>query len=253
MSRKDEEKDILAIIPARGGSKSVPRKNVLPINGKPLLAWTIEHAKSSSLINRVIVSTDDEEIAEVALSFGAEVPFMRPKELADDDSLDIEYHHHALEWLSENENYIPKFVVNLRPSTPTRLPETIDNAIKLFSSHPEADALRSVRIAEQSPFKMWLIDEQGFLKVIAHVDGIDEPYNMPRQRLPLVYWQDGYVDVTRPATIMDQKSTTGKVILPFIITEDTADIDYPDDIKVALEKLEVFGSANREESKRHPS
>jgi CMP-N,N'-diacetyllegionaminic acid synthase len=229
--------EVLALIPARGGSKSVPRKNIFPLMGKPMIAWAIEHAQACEHITRVIVTTDDEEIAQVARSYGAEVPFMRPVELAQDLSVDIEFHRHAVEWLKQNENYVPDMVINLRPTPPSRQPAIIDKAIETFAAHPEVDALRSVHLAEQSPFKMWTIDEHGFMRPVAPLPGVAEPYNQPRQKLPLVYWQDGYIDITRPSVILEQNSTTGGVILPFFIEEPAADVDYPDELSEAEAQL----------------
>ena len=229
--------EVLALIPARGGSKSVPRKNIIPLLGKPMIAWAIEHALACEHVTRVIVTTDDEEIAAVARSYGAEVPFMRPVELAQDLSVDIEFHRHAVEWLKQNENYVPDMVINLRPTPPSRQPAVIDRAIEIFAAHPEVDALRSVHLAQQSPFKMWTIDEQGYMRSVAPLPGVAEPYNQPRQKLPLVFWQDGYIDITRPKVILEQNSTTGRVILPFIIEEPAADVDYPDELGEAEAQL----------------
>src|SRR4029079_15801507 len=136
--------EILAIVPARGGSKSIPRKNLIPVGGKPLIAYSIEHARTSRLVTRTIVSTEDAEIAEVARAHGAEVPFLRPAQYADDMSPDIDVFRHALQWLGDNEVYRPDLVVHLRPTGPVRRVELIDQAIALMLEHPEADALRSV-------------------------------------------------------------------------------------------------------------
>src|SRR4249919_39335 len=112
--------NILALIPARGGSKSIPRKNLLPIAGKPLIAYSIEHALMSQHVTRTVVSTDDPEIASVARACGAEVPFMRPAEFAQDLSTDLEVFRHALTWLREHERYECGLVVHLRPTGPVR-------------------------------------------------------------------------------------------------------------------------------------
>lgn len=229
--------DVLALIPARGGSKSVPRKNIIPLFGKPMIAWAIEHALAATHVTRVIVTTDDEEIAAIARAYGAEVPFIRPSELAQDWSLDIEFHRHAIEWLRDNEGYTPDMVINLRPTPPSRQPAVIDKAIEVFAAHPDVDSLRSVHLAEQSPFKMWTIEENGLMRPAASLPGIREPYNQPRQKLPLVYWQDGYIDITRPRVILEQNSTTGRAILPFIIEKPAADVDYPDEIGKAEAQL----------------
>ena len=114
------KKDVLALIPARGGSKSVPRKNLLPVAGHPLIAYSIMHAKACPSITRIIVSTDDDEIAQVAQSYGAEVPFKRPADAASDTATDFQVFHHALTWLAEHEAYVPELVVHLRPTGPGR-------------------------------------------------------------------------------------------------------------------------------------
>jgi CMP-N,N'-diacetyllegionaminic acid synthase len=250
--------EVLALIPARGGSKSVPRKNLIPLLGKPMIGWAIENALAARFVTRVIVSTDDEEIARIAQGFGAEVPFMRPTELAGDFSLDVEFHRHALEWLRDNENYAPDMVINLRPTPPSRLPATIDHAIEVFAGNSRADSLRSVHLANESPFKMWTIDEHGYMKHVAPLSEVHEPYNQPRQKLPLVYWQDGYIDITRPRVILEMNSTTGNVILPFMINEPAVDIDYPDHLEAAEAQMRARATPTPQATDgpvltRHPS
>jgi N-acylneuraminate cytidylyltransferase len=230
--------EVLALIPGRGGSKSIPRKNLLPLAGKPLIAHTIGLALATPSITRTVVTTDDNEIAAVARSFGAEVPFLRPPELATDTSRDIDFHRHALEWLAAHERYDPDLVVNLRPTHPVRKVSTVQRAIDLLAAHPEADSLRSIRVAAQSPWKMWFIGANGFLDPVVHdTDVIGEPYNAPRQILPIAYWQDGYVDVVWARVVRELNSTTGRSVLPFVIEEDTVDIDYPDEIAKAAAQL----------------
>ena len=235
---------VLAIIPARGGSKSIPRKNLIKIIDKPLIAWTIDIAKSCKNIDRVIVSTDDQEIAQVSRSYGAEVPFIRPHKYATDVSRDIEYHLHALNWLKQNESYEPDALVNLRPTTPLRDPNIIDNAIKIFFENPNYDSLRSVQIAKENPFKMWTIENKS-LKQIAFIENIKEPYNEPRQKLPFSYWQNGYIDIVKSSILKDQESTTGIKILPYIIENPSIDLDYPEEIKKAENQLNEKINNNR--------
>jgi CMP-N-acetylneuraminic acid synthetase len=122
----------LAIIPARGGSKGIPRKNIRNFAGYPLIAWSIAAAKQSELVTRVIVSTDDEEIASVAREFGAETPFVRPAKFAEDNTTDLPVFEHALQWLAENENYRPEIVVQLRPTSPIRPRGLVDDAIRIL-------------------------------------------------------------------------------------------------------------------------
>lgn len=228
---------VLALIPARGGSKGIPRKNLLPIAGKPMIAYSILQAQESRHVNRVIVTTDDAEIAAVSRQYGAEVPFLRPVEIAGDLSPDIDAFRHALLWLRENEGYEPDMVVHLRPPGPVRRVELIDEAIELLAAHPEADAVRSVRRALQTPYKMWRIGDDGALVPLLRVEGLTDCQSVPRQMLPTVYWQSGYVDVLRPRAVLDKNSMWGERAVPFIIEEQLLEIDYPEDVPAIEEAL----------------
>lgn len=219
--------EILALIPARGGSKGIPRKNIRSFAGYPLIAWSIAAAKRSSLVTRVIVSTDDEEIAAVAREWGAETPFLRPSELAQDKTTDLPVFEQALKWLEDVEAYRPEVVVQLRPTSPIRPRSMADDAIQILLDHKDADCVRGVVPAAQNPFKMWRFNGEGKpLGQLLEVEGVDEPYNAPRQILPLVYWQTGHIDVIRESTIVNKKSLTGDVIYPLLIDPKyTVDID----------------------------
>src|SRR5512135_2953268 len=129
--------ETLALIPARGGSKGIPRKNIRFFAGYPLIAWSIAAAKQSSCVTRVIVSTDDPEIAAVAREYGAETPFLRPAELAQDNTTDLPVFEHALHWLKENEGYKPEVVIQLRPTSPVRPKDCVDSAVKILLAHPD--------------------------------------------------------------------------------------------------------------------
>jgi N-acylneuraminate cytidylyltransferase len=150
--------EILALIPARGGSKSIPHKNIKLLAGHPLIAYSIAAAQQSRLVSRTIVSTDDDEIACTAQSYGAEAPFLRPEEYARDDSTDLPVFTHALHWLKEKEGYQPDLVVQLRPTSPLRPPDCIDQAVQVLLDHPDADAVRGVIPSAQNPYKMWHIN-----------------------------------------------------------------------------------------------
>ncbi|CAG0962467.1 N-acylneuraminate/3-deoxy-D-glycero-D-galacto-nononate cytidylyltransferase [Anaerolineales bacterium] len=219
--------DILALIPARGGSKGIPRKNIRSFAGYPLIAWSIAAAKRSSLVTRIIVSTDDEEIASVAREWGAETPFLRPAELAQDKTTDLPVFEHALKWLEEVEAYRPENVIQLRPTSPIRPLTLVDDAVRVLLEHDDADCVRGVVPAAQNPFKMWRFNGEGKpLKPLLEVTGIPEPYNAPRQILPPVYWQTGHIDAIRISTITKKKSLTGDVIYPLLIDPKyTVDID----------------------------
>lgn len=219
--------NILAIIPARGGSKGILRKNIRSFAGYPLIAWSIAAAKQSELVTRIIVSTDDEEIAAVAREWDAETPFLRPAELAQDKTTDLPVFEHALKWLGDVEGYRPDAVVQLRPTSPIRPPKMVDNAIRILLNHKDADSVRGVVPAGQNPFKMWRFNgDDKPLGQLLEVPGIAEPYNAPRQILPPVYWQTGHIDAIRTSTIVDKKSLTGDVIYPLVIDPKyTVDID----------------------------
>jgi CMP-N,N'-diacetyllegionaminic acid synthase len=217
---------VVAVIPARGGSKGVPRKNVREVAGHPLIAYSIAAALASQSIGRVVVSTDDPEIADAARTYGAEVPFMRPSELAADDTPDLPVFQHALQWLEQKEQYRPDVVVHLRPTSPFRRVADIDHAVDLLQSHPEADAVRAVCEPFQNPYKMWRLAGDGSLEPLLTLPGMPDAYNRPRQSLPMVLWQTASIDVTRRTTILDGGSMTGRRILPFILPEDSwVDVD----------------------------
>lgn len=234
--------EILALIPARGGSKGIPRKNIRPFSGSPLIAWSIAAALQSQSVTRVIVSTDDEEIAAVARACGAETPFLRPAQFAEDKTTDLPVFEHALKWLAENEGYRPDVVVQLRPTSPIRPKGCVDDAVRILLEHPDADSVRGVVPAGQNPHKMWILDpEQGPMTHLLDVAGVDEPYNAPRQVLPPVYWQTGHIDAIRPRVILEKGSMSGEAIYPVLIDPRfTVDLDSLNDW-VRAEWLVAFG------------
>ncbi|HET7011655.1 MAG TPA: acylneuraminate cytidylyltransferase family protein [Anaerolineales bacterium] len=224
---------VLAIIPARGGSKSVPRKNVRLLAGHPLIAYSVAAGLASARVGRVILSTDDEEIAEVGRSYGADVPFLRPRHLAEDDTPDLPVVEHALEWLATNESYHPDLVVQLRPTSPLRPADLVDRGIVVVLEHADADSARAVIPSGQNPFKMWRPADDGRIVPLL-TDGLHEAYNMPRQSLPRTYWQTGHLDVIRTETILRNHSLTGDRVYPILVDPDHAvDIDSPRDFERA--------------------
>jgi YrbI family 3-deoxy-D-manno-octulosonate 8-phosphate phosphatase len=221
-----EKKEVLALIPARGNSKSIPRKNIREFAGCPLIAYSIAAAIQSKLVTRTIVSTDDPHIAEISRKFGAETPFLRPEEFSRDDTQDLPVFRHALQWLAENENYHPDVVVQLRPTSPIRPHGMVDDAVKLLLDHPQADSVRGVVPSGQNPFKMWTIGKDGAMHPLLTVPGIQEAYNAPRQDLQDTFWQTGHIDAIRPEVILKKNSMSGEVILPlFVDPRYTVDID----------------------------
>jgi len=223
--------EVLAVIPARGGSKGIPRKNIKLFAGYPLISYSIAAGLQSKHVTRTIVSTDDEEIAQVARDWGAETPFLRPAELAQDRTTDLPVFQHALNWLKENEQYVPDLVIQLRPTSPIRPRTCIDDAVDLLLAHPDADSVRGVVSSGQNPYKMWRLNgtDQPMTPLLT-LEGVAEPFNSPRQILPPTYWQTGHIDVIRPSAILNQNSMSGKVILPYVIdSRYTVDIDTPFD------------------------
>ncbi len=234
--------NILAIIPARSGSKSVPHKNIRPIDGKPMLAYSIEHAKQSGYINRIILSTDSEEYAAIGEAYGAEVPFLRPVEYAGDASLDIEVFHHCLWFLKEKEGYEADIVVQLRPTYPIRQVSDIDAMIEILIRHPEADSVRSIAPAREIPYKMWHRQEDGSITPI--MEGPAECYNMPRQQLPKVYYQNACIDVVRGRVILEGYSMSGSRIHGYEMVKNY-DIDTEEEFKKAEEFLRITSGNQR--------
>lgn len=246
---------VLALIPARGGSKGIPRKNVLEIAGKPLIAWSIRHALESARITRVVVSTDDEEIAAVARAWGAEVPFLRPAEYAGDLAPDIDVFRHALRSLAETEDYRPEAVVHLRPTGPVRRVADVDAAVDLLLGAPDADAVRSVSLVHQSPYKMWRLEDDGSMRPLLTIPGVPDCQSQARQSLPKVYWQNGYVDVLRPRAVLEKDSMWGDRVLAFVVDTTLFELDYPEDVEPvaeALRRLERGIEPPRAASGRHP-
>jgi CMP-N,N'-diacetyllegionaminic acid synthase len=204
--------DIIAIIPARSGSKGVPDKNIKLLGGLPLVAYSIAAAKLAG-IERVLFSTDSEQYAKIATRFGAEVPFLRPAELSSDESTDYEFMHHAMSWMRKEEGEIPEHWVHLRPTTPLRVPSILVDAMNCIQEHPEAHSLRSAHPAPESPFKWFLRDQTGFFEGLRE-DLTPEKVNLPRQYFPTMYVPDGYVDIVRSSWVLTQPNLHGERGLP---------------------------------------
>jgi len=219
---------VFAVIPARGGSKGVPGKNLKAVGGYPLIAYSLAAAELCPGIDRAIVSTDSTEIAGIARGFGAEVPFLRPAEFARDQSPDIDFVLHLVEWLREQEGIVPEYLVNLRPTTPLRDPALIEAAIGSIRSKENATSLRSVHPLAEPPQKMMGIAD-GFLTGLFPGDPRPEYFNLPRQAFPPAYHPNGYVDIYLPRLVMETRALHGPRILGFV-TPATVEIDTPEDI-----------------------
>lgn len=231
---------IISIIPARAGSKGIPGKNIIPLKGKPLISYSIETSLACELIDETFVSTDDTEIACLSKKYGASVPILRPKQYAMDNSTDAEFIQHWIEYLESETGRVPDLIVQLRPTSPVRQIGYVRKGIQKMIEYPQADSLRCLSIPNNNPFKMWTFkDENSYIHPL--VDQInledqvlpDEPYNAPRQKLPIVYWQNGYMDIIRTDSFIKTRSISGKKILGLKINHPVVDIDNLDDLKVA--------------------
>jgi len=220
---------IYGIIPARGGSKGLPGKNIRLLGGYPLIAYSIVSSRLVKGISRTIVSTDSPEIVSIARKYGAEVPFLRPAELSGDRSPDIDWVLHVIDWLQQNEKKTPDYFVHLRPTTPLRNPVIIEQAIQAIRSCAEATSLRSGHPAAESPFKWFLRDGQGFFKGILP-EYSNDFINAPRQLFPTVYIPDGYADVLKPSFIMESRTLLGNKMLGFVSPVCT-EVDTAEDFK----------------------
>ena len=228
--------EVLAVIPARSGSKSVKDKNIRLMDGKPMIAYSIEHALRAECIDRVIVSTDSEEYAAIAREYGAETPFLRPAEYATDTALDYDVFLHALTYLEREEGYVPDLVVQLRPTYPIRKISDIEAMVTYMREHEEVDSMRCIAPAKEVAYKMWHRDEQGMLSPIMRE--IPECYNMPRQQLPKVYYQNACIDVVRTEVITKKHSMSGEKIAGYEMG-DNFDIDTEEEFQKAEEYIKI--------------
>ncbi len=220
---------VLAIIPARGGSLRIPKKNIKPLAGKPLMLYTVESAKGSQYIDRIVLISDSKEIADIVTPHGVEWPYVEPEHLAGPTMTDYDFFSHCLEWLEEHEGYMPDIVVQLRPTSPLRETHHIDTAIEMLANNAHADSIRTVTEPEQTPYKMYGVHAEGHLEPLLRIPGIPESFNLPQQKLPKAYKHVGYVDVMWRKTIAEKKKMTGDVVLPYIIEGAHSGINTHDD------------------------
>lgn len=230
--------NVIAIIPARSGSKGVVDKNIRLLGGHPLIAYSIVAAQLANGIDRIIVSTDSEKYAKIARDYGAEVPFLRPDEISRDSSGDYEFIKHALDWLQDNEGYQPEYLVHLRPSTPFREVCYIESAIEAIKKDKKATALRSLHEMPQSAYKTFEI-EGGYMKTVCR-DSFDiETANRPRQMFKTTYDANGYIDIIRTSYVIANKKIHGDRVIAYI-TPRAFEVDMPED----FEYLEYLISKN---------
>ena len=225
-------KTILGLIPARGGSKGLPRKNIKPLLGKPLIAWTIEQSLASKYLDRVVVSTDDKEVAEISKKYGAEVPFMRPKELAEDNAKGIDVVLHTIDWLEENDQRKQyDLLMLLQPTSPLRKSEDIDKVIELLFLK-KAKEIVSVCEVDHHPLWANTLPENGCMKNFIR----KEIMNKNRQELPVYYRLNGAIYLAYCDYIREQKSFLGSETFAYIMPKERS-IDIDDDIDFRLAKI----------------
>ena len=232
--------NILGIVGARSGSKSIPNKNIRPLLGKPLLAWIIEAAKRSPLVTRLILSTDSEDYAKIGREYGAETPFIRPAELANDDASDIDFLTHAVLWLEKNEGWKPDIILRLPPTAPLCKTESIDACIKLLLDDKEATSSRTIVTAPKHPYKLWKKDGDALIPFMPkELTGYKEPSNMPRQKYPPAYAHVDCIAVRRDVLINEQLLTGNRVRYHEIGKLDAVDIDTEIDFLLAETLLKI--------------
>jgi N-acylneuraminate cytidylyltransferase len=224
---------IVGLIPARAGSKRVPNKNIRLLAGHPLMAYTIAAALESKVFADVIVSTDSEQYAEIARYYGAEIPFLRPPELADDVSPDIEWLEYTLKRLQEADREYDCFSI-LRPTNPFRLPDTVRRAWKAFLAEAGVDSLRAVERCQQHPGKMWVVRGNRMMPLLPLSPAAQPWHSSQYQALPKVYVQNASLEIAWTRVVFEQRTISGTVLMPFL-TEgyEGFDLNNPYDWKLA--------------------
>ena len=218
--------NILAVIPARSGSKEIPNKNIKKIRGVPLLAYSIKYALKSKIIDKVIVSTDSKKYLNIAKKYKAEVPYLRKKILSKDDVTDYPVIIDALIRCEKIYKKMYNYVVLLRPTSPFREKGLIESSYQLLKKNPKATSVRSVKKTDNHPYRSWIL-KNGFIK--GFVKNIIEPYNIPRQKLPLIMFQTGDIEFIKRSTLI-KGSISGEKVLPIIIKK-YFDLDTLEDLR----------------------
>ena len=228
--------NVLSVIPARGGSKSIPRKNIKLFGGHPLVKYSIDYSKKSKLVNKTIVSTEDKEIAEISIECGAEVPFMRANNLAEDDIPDFPVIEEALLKSEKVYNIFFDLIVLLRPTSPIRPIGLIEKGIDLILRNSDSTSLRSVTASNEHPNRQWF-KEGNFMKGFFEEFGQFETDNLPRQKLKDSFFQSGDIEIIKRETILSGSISGSKVIPLEVSQDDVNDIDNYNDFKNAEKKI----------------
>jgi CMP-N-acetylneuraminic acid synthetase len=221
---------VMALIPARSGSQGLKDKNIFALRGFPLLAYSVAVAKLCDEVDRVVVSTNSENYANIAKLYGADVPFLRPDNISESNSMDIEYLRFTLTKLMESEGCIPEYILLLRPTTPIRNPHICSNALNIIMKNSDISSVVSVSVTSMCPYKWMKINEKGCLTSL-FLDMKPDDVNLPRQNFPKAYIPNGYIDILRSKTILEDGYVYGYSAMPFLIDGETVDIDSINDIQ----------------------
>ena len=246
----DRDTDIVALIPARAGSKRVPDKNIRRLAGHPLIAYSIAAALQSKIFKAVIVSTDSDRYADIARHYGAEVPFLRPAEIAGDTSPDIDWVAYTLDRLRKDGQEFDCFSI-LRPTSPFRLPETIQRAWDEFLAQEGVDSLRAVEKCQQHPGKMWIVRGNRMMPLLS-MGPAEQPWHSSQYpSLPEVYVQNASLEIAKTRVVFKEKTIAGNVLMPFF-TKDYEGFDVNSDydwnlaehlVKIAQAKLPAISQS----------
>ena len=235
-------KNVLVIIPCRSGSKGIRNKNILKLNGVPLINYSIFFAKKLKFVDKILVTTDSKRYQKIINFQGNFSPYLRPKKISKDLSLDIDFIKHGLNWLKKNENFNPYFIVHLRPTSPLRKLQDVENAIKKIANDSSIDSVRSVSKLNKPIEKIWYKNPKGILKQVAKQKRkFKEPFNAPRQSLTQVYSQNALFDVYKSDNIRKNNLLSGKKIFGYL-TKESLDIDNMNDFKICKKKIKSVKS-----------
>lgn len=222
---------IYSLITARSGSKGIKDKNIIDYNGFPLIYHSIKISKDCDSINKTFVSTDSEKYAAICKKYGAEVPFIRPKHLAEDLSTDYEVFEHFIQFLKLNNYIIPDAILHLRPTYPNRDLSLLNKCVSTFiTNFKNYDSVRTVCKFDKLPQKTYYIQNETLIPYYKEYNHIKEPFNMPRQLFPDSYIHNGCIDIVKTSTLINLKSMSGNKIYPIIMNE-IDDIDNLEDLK----------------------
>lgn len=238
-----KDQTVLAIILARGGSKRVPGKNIRPVFGKPLIAWSIEAAKKSKYIDRIIISTDDNKIAQVAKKFGAEAPFIRPPVFSSDTATSVSAILHTLNWIKKNENKKYDLFILLQPTSPLRTSQQLDESLENIADNNKAYTLISVTKVNQTPFWMKTINKQGFIEDFLKDE--KSGASTRSQDLPTIYIPNGAIYIAKTNIFLKSNQLYTEKTIPFIMDRVySADIDEEADFDFAEAMFQLISSRN---------